>query len=106
MTRALVVGLGVANEAVARQLLKRGWDVVVTDDNPSGTARQAAGTLGLTLVEAPDPSTLARLVRGVDVVLPGPGVKLSHPIYAIAAREGRPLWSEFELAAQWDDRPI
>jgi UDP-N-acetylmuramoylalanine--D-glutamate ligase len=54
-------------------------------------------------VEAPD---YAPLVDAADVVLPGPGVRFRHPSIQLAMETGTPLWTELELAARWDDRPV
>ncbi len=106
MTGALVFGMGVAGEAVARQLLVRGWDVVAADDRGDEAAVARADTLGLELVVGPDRDALAALVRGVDVVCPGPGVPLHHPVIALAREGGVPVWSEFELVSHWGHPPL
>ena len=97
----LVVGLGVANEAVARQLRRRGESVIAADDRPNAEVRARAETAGVDLVEAPSEEILESLVRAASVVLPGPGVPVAHPAYRLAERHGVPVWSEFELAAHW-----
>ena len=97
----LLVGLGLANEAVARQLRRRGEAVVATDDRPSDATRARAASAGVDLVEAPTEEELEALVRDASVVMPGPGVPVSHPAYRLAAAHDTPVWSEFELAARW-----
>lgn len=97
----LVVGLGLANEAVARQLRRRGEAVVATDDRPSEEIRARAAAVGVELVESPSENELDALVRDAAVVLPGPGVPMAHPCYRLAAEHEVPVWSEFELAARW-----
>jgi UDP-N-acetylmuramoylalanine--D-glutamate ligase len=97
----LLVGLGLANQAVARQLRARGEDVVATDDRPTDDTRARATTAGIELVETPSEDELTRLVQEATVVLPGPGVPVSHPAYRLATDHGVPVWSEFELAARW-----
>jgi UDP-N-acetylmuramoylalanine--D-glutamate ligase len=106
MPSALVLGLAQTGEAVARQLLKREWDVVVADDRPTDTTRSSAAALGLPLVESPDPGALDAMVRAADVVLPAPGVPSSHPVFALAPAAGAALWSEFELVAHWPHPPF
>src|SRR5690606_27528987 len=49
---------------------------------------------------------LRALVRGAVAVLPAPGLPAHHPVFALAAEEGVPVLSEFDLAARWDDRPV
>jgi UDP-N-acetylmuramoylalanine--D-glutamate ligase len=97
----LVIGLAVTGEAVARQLVRRGHGVVVTDDRPTDAVRQRAAALDIELVEAPSVAALESLVKAADVVLPSPGVPAAHPCFALAEGYGVPVWSEFELAAQW-----
>ncbi|HVF32168.1 MAG TPA: UDP-N-acetylmuramoyl-L-alanine--D-glutamate ligase [Acidimicrobiales bacterium] len=103
--RALVLGLAVTNEAVVRQVQGRGGTVVVLDDRPSDASRRRALDLGVELQATADVDVDV-LVRAVDVVLPSPGVPIDHAVIAAATAAGVPVWSEFELAAEWDDRPI
>ncbi len=104
--RALVVGFGVTGQAVARALRRHGGDVVVVDDHPSPSARAAAELAAVDLIEAPSRAELDELVGAVDAVLPSPGVADHHPVFAAAAAHGRPVLSEFDLAAAWDGRPL
>ena len=92
MARYLLVGLGVTNQAVADALQKHGEDFVVVDDKDFG------GT--------PDVATYERLIGDVDVVIPSPGVGDVHIALDLAKRAGVPVRSEFDLAAEWDDRPL
>jgi UDP-N-acetylmuramoylalanine--D-glutamate ligase len=100
---ALVVGLGLTGEAVARRLAASG-PVVVTEDRPGGAgfAERAAAlsALGVRVVPAPAPDDLARLVSSADLVVPSPGVPESHPVYGLAARAGVAVVSEIELAGE------
>jgi UDP-N-acetylmuramoylalanine--D-glutamate ligase len=103
---ALVVGLGVTGRAVARALVRRGATVVAVEDRPGDAHRTFAAEVGVELVEAPDAAALAELLARVEVLLPSPGVPDRHPVFALAAEAGVPVRSEFDLAAEWDDRPI
>lgn len=96
--RALVLGLAAANEAAARAMLARGWDVVAADDHPNDATSERAARLGIALTEP--------ALRGVDVVVPSPGVRCWHPVIEDALRLGIPVWTEFELAARWTERPM
>ncbi len=108
--RALVVGLGATNRAVAAALVARGHQVTATDDHPTDQTREAAGAIGVTLVEAPDESALRRLVAelrdGRGLVVPSPGLPDRHPVFAVAGELGVPTVTELDLAAAWDDRPV
>ena len=103
--RALVLGLAITNEAVVRQVQARGGTVVVLDDAPSDAALERALALGVELHRTDEVDTAAML-SAVDVVLPTPGMRITHPVVEAALSSGVPVWSEFELAAEWDARPI
>jgi UDP-N-acetylmuramoylalanine--D-glutamate ligase len=106
---ALVVGLGVAGEAAARQLARRGWSVVVAEDRPSEATRARAeglAGLGVEVVEAPGPGALDALVDGADLLVPSPGVPYRHRATTRARTFGIPVWTEFELAARWSSVPL
>jgi UDP-N-acetylmuramoylalanine--D-glutamate ligase len=109
MGDALVVGLGVTGEAVARQLARRGWSVVVVEDGPTDATRARAGTLaelGIEVAEAPGVEALDALVAGADLVVPSPGVPRRHRATTRALGAGIPVWTEFELAARWSSVPL
>ena len=101
--RVLVIGLRMANEPEVRQLRAHDDEVVVLEDFPSDASRERAARLGVEVVSDVD---VATLVAGVDLVLPSPRVEPSHLAIQAALADGVPVWSEFELAAEWDDRPI
>lgn len=107
LSRCLVVGLGVTGQAVSRALRTRGHQVVLADDRPDGEgARRAAAEAGLTVEDAGDDSVLAGLVAAATAVIPSPGVPRHHPIYRLADSLERPVVSELDLGAMWDDRPV
>ena len=101
MPYALVYGLGQAGESLARQLLRQGWSLKLGDD--SEAAQPRADALGLDLDVAADPMYS---VRDADVVAPGPGVPIHHPIIQTAIRLGIPVWSEFEFVSRWGHPPL
>ncbi|MBI1845231.1 MAG: UDP-N-acetylmuramoyl-L-alanine--D-glutamate ligase, partial [Actinobacteria bacterium] len=107
--RVLVVGLGVAGEAAARHLHRRGCTVTIVEDVPTAPGRARFAEIeapGMTLVEQPDESTVARLVHACDLVVPSPGVLPTHPALLLARAEQIPVWSEFELATRWSSIPV
>src|SRR5437016_735338 len=99
--RVLVFGMGLAGEAVARQLVKRGYDVIAADDSAGDDAQARAAAIGIDLIAAPTVGQIRDLVAGVDVVCPGPGVPVHHPVIEAARVGGTPAWSEFELVERW-----
>jgi len=106
MTHAVVVGLGVTGRAVATALAKRNIAVVATEDRPRPEVRKFANSLGIDLVEAPSPTDLAQALDGAMFVAPSPGVPDTHPIFAAAQTAGVQVVSEFDLAQDWDTRPV
>lgn len=104
--RALLVGFGVTNRAVADALLARGCEVIVADDAPDVAVSAAARERDIDIVRAPDPARYRDLVRAVGMVVPSPGLGDSHPSLDAASEAGVPVRSEFDLAARWDSRPI
>lgn len=105
-TRALVAGLGVAGEAVARCLIDHGVGVVATDDSIDDRIRRRAAGLGVELVAASGPGGADSLVDGIDVVFPSPGLPENHPVTMAARTRGVRVLSEFDLARMLDHRPI
>ncbi len=101
-----LIGFGAANRAVAAALLARGHRVVATDDRPGDGTRAAADALGLALVEQPDAGTLREVIADVEAVVASPGLPDHHPAFALADDTSTPVYTEFDLAAAWDDRPI
>jgi UDP-N-acetylmuramoylalanine--D-glutamate ligase len=102
----IVVGMGVTGEAVARWLRSHGHAVVVVEDHPSETASSRAAAAGVPLVDAPGAAELHELLGSASMVVPSPGVAVSHPIFALAEAANVPVVSEIELAGQRARAPI
>lgn len=100
-----MLGLGVTGRAVVRALLAHGEGVTVVDDHPTDQGRGLATEAGFELVEAPDRATLTTLMGRAEALVPSPGVPDRHPVFELAAELGVPIFSEFDLASRWDDRP-
>ena len=107
LAHALIVGAGVTGRAVAESLLRRGHDVVLADDRFDAEGPQSVGReLGRDIANSSDPALLERLIGECSVVIPSPGVPRHHDAYVLADAVGRPVVSEFDLAAEWDGRPV
>jgi len=91
---------------VAVALARHGYEVVVTEDNPTDAKRTLAAALGVELLESPDRRRLVEAVRGAALVSPSPSIPPRHPAFAAAAEAGVPVLSEFELASWWSDTPM
>jgi UDP-N-acetylmuramoylalanine--D-glutamate ligase len=101
---ALVVGLAVTGEAVARRLTRDGMRVVAVDDHPDEAVRKRAAGLDIELVEAPSAETLTELAVGASLVVVSPGVPAHHPVFGLGDRAH--VVSEVEVAAGWARAPL
>ena len=105
MTRtALIHGIALSGDALAAQLVARGWRVLVADDAPTDAKRAAAEALGTTLVERPDAHTIATLLAECEMVCPAPGVPETHPLIVAALAAGLPVRTEIDLAYEWEQQ--
>lgn len=102
----VVVGLGAHGRAVADALSRRGVDVVAVDDRPDPTALNFAAERGIELFTAPDRDRLRTLMRSATGFVPTPGLPEAHPAFGLASELGVATVSEFDLAQDWDDRPM
>jgi UDP-N-acetylmuramoylalanine--D-glutamate ligase len=102
VTLVYVHGLAVAGAATVRALRARGYDVVAADDAVDDAKWALAASLGVELLDAPEPRRLAELVGDSEIVVPAPGVAETHPLFTAAATAGRPVVSELELAYRWE----
>jgi UDP-N-acetylmuramoylalanine--D-glutamate ligase len=98
--------MGLSGEAVTRHLRERGARVVAVDDAPTDDARRRAAAAGVELADVSGPERLRELVAAADVVVPSPGVRESHPVFALAHELRRPVRGEVELGARWARRPL
>jgi UDP-N-acetylmuramoylalanine--D-glutamate ligase len=101
---ALVYGMAIAGDAVARALHDRGVRVLVADDAPNDAKVAAAGAVGAELIGCPDASALDKLVDAADMVCPAPGVAETHPVIGVAKRRGKPIRTEIDLAYEWEQQ--
>ncbi len=101
---ALVVGLAVTGEAVARRFARDGVRVVAVDDHTDEAVRKRAAGLDIELVEAPSAETLAELATRAAIVVVSPGVPAHHPVFGLGDRAH--VVSEVEVAAGWASAPL
>lgn len=102
----LLIGFGITGKAVAASLVQRGVQPVVVEDRPGPRAAEEAERLGVMLLAAPSHDQLEAALAQASVLLPSPGVPDHHPAFALAQTLEVPVHSEFDLAGEWDDRPI
>src|SRR5499426_3977268 len=99
----LVIGFGRTGQAVASVLARRGVRVRVGDARPASALAAPPPPAG---VEVRLGEEGLHLLRGIDLVVPSPGVPREAPILAAAVRRGVPVWSEIELAGRLLGCPI
>jgi UDP-N-acetylmuramoylalanine--D-glutamate ligase len=104
ITTALVYGMAISGDAVARALHDRGVRVLVADDAPTDAKVAAAGAIGAEFVGRPEAARLDKLVAMVDIVCPAPGVAETHPVIEAANRHGKPIRTEIDLAYEWEQQ--
>ena len=103
---ALVYGIALAGDALATQLVRRGWRVLVADDVATDAKRATAEALGTTLVVAPDGDELAALLAAADMLCPAPGVPESHRVVRAAVASATPVRTEIDLAYEWEQQRV
>ena len=104
MTTALVYGMAISGEAVARALRGRGTCVLVADDAPSDAKQAAARAVGTELVARPHVDVIDELVARSDLICPAPGVPETHPVIIAANVYGKPIRTEIDLAYEWEQQ--
>jgi UDP-N-acetylmuramoylalanine--D-glutamate ligase len=100
--RFLVVGAGQTGQSVAAFLARHGGQVRVAERSPEKLAA-AALPAGIEVCVGDDAEAS---LRGVDVVIPSPGVPRSHVLLQRAMAQCVPVLSEIELAARFLTCPI
>ncbi|HXG50095.1 MAG TPA: UDP-N-acetylmuramoyl-L-alanine--D-glutamate ligase [candidate division Zixibacteria bacterium] len=104
--KIMVVGLARTGLETARFLARKGADVVVSDRR--GADELAEGIRGLAglpvryRLGGEDPAW----IKGLDLVVPSPGVAADNPLLVAAARRGVEVLSEIELASRFIAAPL
>ena len=101
-----VFGLGETGLAIAHFLKEKNITTLLFDDNPSERANTFVENLGLDIHMPNSESDLSQLIGAMDIFMPTPGLPDSHWIYGYINQFDIPTHSEFDLAAQFDDRPL
>ncbi len=102
----LVFGYGLHGQAVVRALAARAINAIVVDDRPTDDVVKCAAAAGIELIAAPSDDVLDKLLDRSTHLLPTPGLADRHAALRSAAARDVPVVGEFDLAAQWDTRPV
>ena len=102
MKQALVVGLARSGIAAAQLLLEQGWTVRLSDQKSlEALSEHAQMLLDHPNVEWRLGEAAQTLLDGMELVVISPGVPISHPVVAEAAKRGIELIGEMELASRF-----
>jgi UDP-N-acetylmuramoylalanine--D-glutamate ligase len=94
-----VAGLGLSGYAAADALLELGAQVTVLDEQAGPSQTDRANLLRVLGAQVRlGPGRTADLPEATDLVIASPGWRPTAPLLAQAARAGRPIWGEVELA--------
>jgi len=99
--RVLVVGLARTGMATAQFCAARGAVVTATDSRSAGEVGTAVENLRSTGVQLELGGHSATILRGMDLVVPSPGVPADAPLLQQARALNIPVWSEIELAGRF-----
>ena len=104
--RILIIGLGKTGIAAVRFLVRRGAEIVVTDEKPLSLLKEAFDELADVLPHFKFRAGGLALGSDIDLVVPSPGVAPLHEILSEAVNRGIPVMSELELACRFLRRPM
>jgi len=94
----LVIGLGRTGRSVARFLVSQGGHVCVSESRTGAALASAMAQLDGLPVEVRPETDPELALRGIDLVIPSPGVPVTAPLLTAAVSSKVPIWSEIELA--------
>ncbi len=99
-------GFGITGRAVTAALLERKASVLLFDDSPNKEMSEIAQAMGVDLNVPISEQGLQELVKDVDFAVPTPGLPENHFFFECMKEKRIPILTEFDLSAQWDQRPI
>lgn len=105
--KALILGLGITGESVARLLLRHGLEVVVNEKHERRESEPEADRLveaGAEVVFGGHPLTL--LDRAPDFIVKNPGIRYDVPLVEKAIAGGISVYTDIEVASWLTDSPI
>lgn len=102
MSTVAVFGLAIAGEAVARAYAERGVDVRLGDDNVTAAHTSLSRDIGAEIRDVDVTGGAEEFVRGVDLLVPAPGVPPRHSVIRAAVAAGVPVRSEIDVAYEWE----
>lgn len=104
MKKVAVFGLALTGTAVARALVNRGIEVILSDDRLSDSHEALARELKCELVDVSTPARVQDFLAGVDTLLPAPGVPPRHSVIVAAEELGISIRTEIDVAYEWEQQ--
>jgi UDP-N-acetylmuramoylalanine--D-glutamate ligase len=104
MRRVAVFGLALAGTAAARALVRRNFDIVLSDDVITSEHRKLADELSCEILPADTSAAIPKFLDGVDVLIPAPGVGPYHPVIVAALSIGISVRTEIDIAYEWEQQ--
>ncbi len=102
----MVLGLARTGRECARFLVRQGAEVMISDLRSGNDLKPELEALaGLPIryrLGGEDPHWM----KGLDYVIPSPGVPMNSPLLQAAAKQGSTIWSEIELAYRFLRMPL
>ncbi len=89
----LVIGLGRTGRSVARFLVSQGGHVCVAESRTGDALASALARLDGLPVEVRPETDPELILRGIDLVIPSPGVPGTAPLLTAAVSRKVPIWS-------------
>ena len=102
MKRVAVFGLALAGTAAARALVRRSYNIVLSDDVITSEHRKLADELGCEIMPVDSAAAISRFLDGVDLLIPAPGVAPHHPVIAAAQSMSISVRTEIDIAYEWE----
>lgn len=106
MQEVAVLGLALTGNAVARALSARGISIRLADNRISDDHKVLAADLDCDLIDMNADGAVDSLLRGVDTLMPAPGVPPSHPAIVAALQQGIAVRTEIDVAYEWEQNRV
>jgi UDP-N-acetylmuramoylalanine--D-glutamate ligase len=104
MKRVAVFGLALTGTAAARALVRRGYDIVLSDDVITSDHRKLAEELCCEIMTVDTPAAISKFLEGVDLLIPAPGVAPHHLVIVTALSMSVSVRTEIDIAYEWEQR--
>ena len=96
--KALVIGAALSGSEVSKLLIKKGYDVYLTDFNPINNKKELED-LGIKVFDGGHPDFLKE--EKYDLIVKNPGIKYSAPFVKYFVDKGESILNEIEVASKF-----